>query len=157
MNALLMRNMNFEETKEMIIERLKHYKEDDINIHKNYEWEHLGGVNEFLMEHTNREYSLDEYFYVWDFNYEIVFECIEYINTEYYNEYGDDLKVDYIQSLKQVMNQLIYWVGQEIAEDLLEERETDNEEDSDDEDSDDEDDIILEKFIPDYVIAPQVA
>jgi len=151
MNTLLMRNMNFGETKQMIIDRLKMYKEDDINIIKNYEWEHLGGVNEFLMEHTNRNYSLDEYFYVWEWNNDIVFECIRYVNYES-DMMGREIYLFDILNEKRLMEQMIYAVGQEIQEDLLERTEINNEEDSDD-----EDDIILEKFIPDYVIAPQVA
>jgi len=153
--------MNFQETKNYIIQKLKENKDE---FYENYEWDEIEGVNDFLMEFTNQEHSLEEYFYGFEFNNDIIFECINYINECYNDLCGEDIPINMINSEDKIKNQMIYWVGEEIKEELLEDESDSigqemNEYFSEEGEEEEEEDIIkdYEKMTPDYVIVPEVA
>jgi len=135
--------MNFQETKNYIIQELKENKDEN---YENFIWDEIQGVNDFLNEFTNSEHSLEEYFDDWEFNNDIIFECINYINQSCIEfEVQHDITIDMIDSEEKIKNLMIYWVGHEIRYELLEDGERLENGD------------ILEKIIPDYVIVPEVA
>jgi len=137
--------MNFQETKNWIIKELKEYKDENI---EDYEWDTPDGVDAFLFDFTNCPNAWDLHFNEWYFNNDIVFECIDYINECYNDMCGEDIPINYFNSELKIQNQMIYWVGYELRQELLEEI-----------DSESDEDIIkdYDKIIPDYVIVAEVA
>jgi len=134
--------MNFQETKNYIIQELKENKDEN---YENFIWDEIQGVNDFLNEFTNSEHSLEEYFDDWEFNNDIIFECINYINQSCIEFEVVDITIEMIDSEEKIKQEMIYWVGHEIRYELLEGGERLENGD------------ILEKIIPDYVIVPEVA
>ena len=49
-----------------------------------------------------------------------VFECIDFINECYNEMCGEDIPINYFNSELKIQNQMIYWVGYEFRQELLE-------------------------------------
>lgn len=119
----------FTELKEQIIQEFRNYKNEDVG-YDNYDFTTEDGVEEFLEEHTNREWSFDNYFaddiIDWEYDEEtggmsasLYVDCMNYINEGYNDMIGEDIPINMINSKDKLKRQMIYWIGQEIKEQLL--------------------------------------
>ena len=134
----------FEQIKQNIINEFYNYKNEDIG-YDNYDFTTEDGIDEFLLEHSNQEWSWDNYFddftIDWDMSNTVLMECINYVNEGYNDMIGEDIPFNMIKNEDKIKRQMIYWIGYEIKLDLIgeniasdseeEEEEIEYEEDSD--------------------------
>jgi len=134
----------FAQIKQNIITEFYNYKNEDIG-YDNYDFTTEDGIDEFLLEHSNQEWSWDNYFddftIDWDMSNTVLMECINYVNEGYNDMIGEDIPFNMIKNEDKIKRQMIYWIGYEIKLDLIgeniasdseeEEEEIEYEEDSD--------------------------
>lgn len=137
----------FEQIKNNIITEFSNYKIEDIG-YDNYDFTTEEGVEEFLFEHTNQEWSWDNYFaddiIDWDMSNTVLMECMNYVNEGYNDMIGEDIPFNMINNEDKIKRQMIYWIGYEIKLDLIGENIEEEEEEEIEEDSDYEEDIKYE-------------
>ena len=112
----------FAQIKQNIITEFNNYKNEDIG-YDNYDFTTEEGVEEFLEEHTNREWSFDNYFaddiIDWDMSNTVLFEFMNYVNEGYNDMIGEDIPISWINSEEKIKKHIVYLIGNEIRQELL--------------------------------------
>jgi len=130
------------------MEEFFNYKNEDVG-YNTYDFTTEEGVDVFLHEHTNEEWSLDNYFddftIDWDMSASVLLDCINYINETYKDITGVNVSIDIINNEDKIKKQMIYRIGQEIKEDLIGENIEEDEEEEEEEEIEYEEDSDYEE------------
>jgi len=138
----------FQQIKYNIMEEFFNYKNEDIG-YDNYDFTTEEGIEDFILEHSNQEWSFDNYFaddiIDWDMSASVLMECINYVNGGYNDMIGEDIPFNMINSEDKIKRQMIYWIGYEIKEDLIGENIEEDEEEEEEEEIEYEEDSDYEE------------
>jgi len=138
----------FQQIKYNITTEFFNYKNEDVG-YNTYDFTTEEGVDVFLHEHTNEEWSLDNYFddftIDWDMSASVLMDCINYINEGYSDMCGEDIPFNMINNEDKIKRQMIYWIGYEIKFDLIGENIEEDEEEEEEEEIEYEEDSDYEE------------
>jgi len=112
----------FAQIKQNIITEFYNYKNEDIG-YDNYDFTTEDGVEEFLYEHTNEEWSFDNYFaddiIDWDMSASVLMDCMNYVNECWSDMVGEDISFNTINNEDKLKKLIVYFIGNEIRQELL--------------------------------------